>query len=78
MKRFTLKTPKFKGTEILYNQEGLLRRLDFNVVELPNEQIKQFKAHTAVRVKNIEVGYQGSGVVVEEAELQVRFDDFMR
>lgn len=40
MKRFTLKTPKFKGTEILYNQEGLLRRLDFNVVELPNEQIK--------------------------------------
>lgn len=79
MRRFILKTQKFKGhIEVLYNQEGQLRKLDFANVELSDEAIKWFKMRTAVKVENIMTGYEGTGVMVEESDFEVTFEDFLR
>lgn len=79
MRRFILKTTKFTGhIEVLYNLEGQLRKIDFSAVNLSDEAVKWFKIRTAVRVENIEAGFEGTGVIAEEAEFEVTFEDFMR
>lgn len=79
MRKFILKVQKLKvEINVLYNQAGLLEKIDFNKAELTADQIKWFKGRTAAMVENLETGFEATGVIVEEAEFEVTFEDFLR
>lgn len=78
MRRFILKS-KIKGQiELLYDQRGLLRKIDFNGVELSADAIKWVKARTPPNVEDVHVAFEGTGATIEEAEFEVTFDDFRK
>jgi hypothetical protein len=77
MRRFLIKG-RFKGkVEVIYDGNGLLRKIDFAGAELTAEAVKWFKARTAVRVENINEGFENY-VTIAEAEFETTFADFRR
>jgi hypothetical protein len=78
MRLFKLKSKAKGHIELLYDNNGLLRKIDFNGVEMSQEAIKWVKGKAAPCVEDVFRAFEGSGATIEEGEFTVTFADFRR
>lgn len=79
MKRFTLTSPNIKGhIELIYNNNGILQRIDFAGATLDPKQTHNYKLRISVQAGNLYEAFKETGVIVEEKEFEVTFQDFRR
>ena len=79
MRRFTITIPNQKTPiELLYNSEGILRKIDFCGLVLKSEGVLWFRNRIPVQVEHVFTAFEGMKVTVAEAELEITFEDFAR
>lgn len=78
MKRFLITSPKYTGqAEILYNDSGVLCKIDCTDTNMSNQIIHHFKTSVPAKVEDLQNSFSSQTTIIE-AEYEVSFDMFWK
>lgn len=76
MKRFLITNPRFDGEAVLlYNEAGLLVKIDCTQTNMDAATMKHFKAAAPVQVMNLKEAFSNE-TVVAESSIEITFEQF--
>lgn len=76
MKRFLITNPRFDGEAVLlYNEAGMLVKIDCTHTNMDAATMKHFKAAAPVSVMNLKEGFSNE-TVIAESSIEITFEQF--